>query len=163
MVGFLSLPLSWVSFTFSFYHVSFYQVGLLLFLVSTLLGSSWGCFSQVKSETQNQICPGSVKFPWFYLAAAKIWNGRLVLQLGYSSVLFGKQRKIHPQGLRAGQPKRRERPNLGSSSYFFFLPLSLPYVIWASQEGCLFHLRFSLHSSDFLLFHFCGLFPFFVF
>ena len=41
---------------------------------------------------------------------------------------------------------------------FFLLPLSLPYVTWASQEGCLFHLRFSLWSLDFLLFHFCGLF-----
>ena len=29
-----------------------------------------------------------------------------VLQLGYSSVLFGKQRKIHPQGMKAGRPKR---------------------------------------------------------
>ena len=37
-------------------------------------------------------------------------------------------------------------------------PLSLPYANWASQEGCLFHLRFSFQSSDFLLFHFCGLF-----
>ena len=72
----------------------------------------------------------------------------------YSSILFGKQRKIHPQGVRAGQPKRRkekrgQRPNSGSSFYMSFLcPLSLPYVNWASQEGCLCHLRFSLWSSD---------------
>ena len=46
---------------------------------------------------------------------------------------------------------------------FFLLPLSLLYVSWASQEGCLFYLRFSSLSSDFLLFHFCGFFPFFVF
>ena len=42
---------------------------------------------------------------------------------------------------------------------FFLLPLSLPYVNWASQEGCLFYLRYSLWSLDLSLFHFCGLFP----
>ena len=50
-----------------------------------------------------------------------------------------------------GQPKRCEekRLSLGSSFYmFFFLPLSLSYVSWARQEGCVFHLRFSLWSSD---------------
>ena len=55
-----------------------------------------------------------------------------MLQLGYSSVLLGKQKKIHPQGVRAGQPKRRE------------------------------DLRFSLWSLDVPLFYFCRLFPFFV-
>ena len=34
---------------------------------------------------------------------------------------------------------------------------------WASQECCLFHLRFSLQSSDLPLFYFHRLFPFFVF
>ena len=90
----------------------------------------------------------------------------------YSSVLFGKQRKIHPQGVRVGpyphlQPppkrceeKRGPRLNFGSSFYvIFLLPLSLLYVNWASQEGCLFHLRFSLWSSDLPLPYFCGLFP----
>ena len=43
------------------------------------------------------------------------------------------------------------------------LPLSLPHVNGTSQEGCLFHLRFSLRSSDFLLFHFHRFLPFFVF
>ena len=42
---------------------------------------------------------------------------------------------------------------------FFLLPLSLSYVNWTSQEGCLFHLRFSLHSLDLPLFHFPGLLP----
>ena len=40
--------------------------------------------------------------------------------------------------------------------YFFLLPLSLPYGNWASQEGCLFHLSFSLWSSDFLSSIFTG-------
>ena len=38
-------------------------------------------------------CWGSVWFPRFCLATAKIWSGRPVLQLCYSSVLFGKQGK----------------------------------------------------------------------
>ena len=92
-----------------------------------------------------------------------------VLLLGYSSVLFGKQRKVHPRGMRVGQPKRstekRERVSILAPRFIcfsFLLPLSLPYVNWASQEGCLFHLRFSLWSSDFLFFHLHRLFPFFV-
>ena len=83
----------------------------------------------------------------------------------YSSVLFGKQRKIYPQGMRVGRPKRckeKRNPqlNFGSSFYMFFLfLLSLPYVNWASRQGCLLYLRFSLWSSDFPLFYFCRLFP----
>ena len=42
---------------------------------------------------------------------------------------------------------------------FFLLPMSLPYVNWASQERCLLQLRFSLWSSDLSSFNFCGLFP----
>ena len=41
----------------------------------------------------------------------------------------------------------------------FLLPLSLPFVNWGSQEGCLFYLRFLPQSSDLPLFYFCGLFP----
>ena len=81
----------------------------------------------------------------------------------YSSVLFRKQRKIHPQGVRTWQPKRwkeretkqretdreseresdrdRETPWTFDSSFymFFLLPLGLPYVNWASQECCMFY------------------------
>ena len=42
---------------------------------------------------------------------------------------------------------------------FFSFPLGLPYVNWASQECCLFHLRSSLESWDLPLFCFHGLFP----
>ena len=45
---------------------------------------------------------------------------------------------------------------------FFFLPLSLSYVNCASQEGCLFYLRFLLQSSDLSLFY-SWAFPFFIF
>ena len=45
---------------------------------------------------------------------------------------------------------------------FFLLLLSLPYVNWATQEGCLFYLRSSLWSRpSFVLFSWA--FPFFVF
>ena len=72
-------------------------------------------------------------------------NGGPLSQLGYSSVLFGKQRKIYPQAVRAGQPKRRERFNFDSSFYMhFLLPPSLLYVNWNSQEGCL---TWGSHSS----------------
>ena len=49
--------------------------------------------------------------------------------------------------MRAGRPKRREerrnfQVNFGSFLYMFFLlPLSMPYINWASQEGCLFYLE----------------------
>ena len=82
-------------------------------------------------------------------------NGRPVLQLIYNSVLFGKQRKIHPRDVRASQPKRKEGLNFASSfDMLCLLTLSLPYVNWAGQERCLFHLRFSLWSLDFPLFYF---------
>ena len=83
-----------------------------------------------------------------------------VLQLCFSSVLFRKQRKIHPQVMRAGRPKEHEEKrsplspalNFGSSlCLLFLLPLSLPYVNWASQEGYLFYLRFSLFLCSIFL------------
>ena len=80
----------------------------------------------------------------------------------YSSVLFRKQRKIHLRDLREGRPKRCEEKrslqlSFGPSFYMFFLlPASLSYVNWASQEGCLFYLRFSLQSLDLPLFYFQG-------
>ena len=56
--------------------------------------------------------------------------------------------------------KRGQRLSFGSSFYMFFLlSLSLPCENWASQEGCLFYLKFSLQSSDLPLFYFRGLFP----
>ena len=64
----------------------------------------------------------------------------------YSSVLFGKQRKIHPQSMKQANPKdvkRRESRAVKGSILtlhficFFLLPLSLSCVNWVSQEGCL--------------------------
>ena len=150
---------------FRFHCRSFCRVGLLLCLASASQGQSQDCFSQVKSKKWHHICWRSVQFPWCCLTTAKIWNFRPVLQLSYSSLLFGKQRKIHSWGVRVGWPKRckekRERRlSFGSSLYMFYrLPLSLPHVNWASQEGCLLHLRSSLWSSELPLFHFHKFIP----
>ena len=100
---------------------------------------------------------------------------RSVLQL-YVTALFylENSRKIHPQGVRACQPKdtnkrkwgsvraqgEREKPGpLAPLFICFFLPPGQPYVNWTSQECCLYYLRSSLLSSDLPLFYFHGLFP----
>ena len=51
-------------------------------------------------------------------------------------VLSGKQRKVHPQGMRAGDPKGKALAS--SFCMFCLLPPSLPYANWASQEGGVF-------------------------
>ena len=97
-------------------------------------------------------------------------SDRSVLQLRVTAWFYlENKRKIHPQGVRACQPKRRketerdgERPGPLAPPFICFLssPLGLPYVNWASQECCLFYLRSSLQSSwDLPLFCFLGLFP----
>ena len=76
------------------------------------------------------------------------------------------QAKENTTSRRVGRPTqsgREERSSILAPLFicFFLLPLSLPYVNWASQEGCLFHLRFSLWSwsSDLPLFYVHRLFP----
>ena len=62
-------------------------------------------------------------------------------------------------GREEGREGGREREPFGSSFYmFFFLPLGLPYVNWASQECCLFYLRSSFQSSDLPLTFLCSIF-----
>ena len=72
--------------------------------------------------------------------------------------------KENASSRREGRPTQKMQKERGSIlAYlfmFFLLPLSLPYVNWASQEGDVFHLKFSLWSSDIPLFYFCELFPF---
>ena len=85
----------------------------------------------------------------------------------YSSVLLENKGKYILKAGRLADPKdtkRRETESepwpFGSSFYMFFLlPLSLPYVNWASQERCLFYLRSSLRSSDLPLIYFRSLCP----
>ena len=75
-------------------------------------------------------------------------------------------------GHEGGQPNRhreesreeKKRVSMLAPLYMIFLlPLSLPWVNWASQEGCLLHQKFSFWSLDLTLFYFCGIFSFFVF
>ena len=94
-----------------------------------------------------------------------------------SSVLFRKQRRIHPPDVKAGRLKRYEGKrcpstpppllpplNFGPSFYMIFSPPPiLSYVNWASQEGCLFYLRSHSGPWTFLCSVFCGLFPSFSF
>ena len=68
--------------------------------------------------------------------------------------------------MRECRPKRRKEKRGPPAQFwllflyiFSLLPLGLPYVNCAGQEGCLFYLRSSLWSSDLPLFYFCGLFP----
>ena len=151
MLGFLSPPLCWVFFAFCFHRRSFRWVGLLLCLASTSRGLSWVCFSQVKSESWHHRCWGSVWFPWFCLATAKIWSdGWISVKalysslrwtsvtvpcnlLGWTSVTALLQFYLESKGkyiLKAwwqADPKDEKRSsqlNLGSSfySFFFFFP-----------------------------------------
>ena len=78
-----------------------------------------------------------------------------VLQLGYSSLLFGKQRKIHPWGVRAGRPisrevKRRERLNFGSFlNVFFSSPWACSMKIGLARRDVCF--PWGSHSSPWTL------------
>ena len=94
---------------------------------------------------------------------------QLMLQLFY---LESKGKYILPRGMGAGsrltqKTGREEEPPAQFRLLFLYvfcffpslLPLGLPCVNWASQEGCLFNLKSSLGSSDLPLFHFHRLFP----
>ena len=159
-LGFLLLGLHWVSIAFSFHSTKFGWVVLLLCLASASQGLSQGCFSQLTLESQHQICQESVQFPRFCLTRAKISNTRPVLQLGYSSEFYSTSKgKYTLESWRWPSPKGEASLSLGFLHlYFVYSPLSLPYVNWASLEGGLLYLRFSLWFSDFLLFHFYGFF-----
>ena len=71
-------------------------------------------------------------------------NGGSVLQLCYTSVLFGMQKKTYPRGVRVGQKKERGSI-LAPLFLFFLLRLSLPCVnsidrravcfIWGSHSS----------------------------
>ena len=78
-------------------------------------------------------------------------------------------RKIHPRGMRACDPKTRREEHLSAGERESPLaplfmswpptpPPGLPSVNWVSRECCLFYLRSSLRSSDLPLFYFHGLF-----
>ena len=63
---------------------------------------------------------------------------------------------VRDRGTEAERQRGREAPSPLAPLFvcFFFFPLSLPYVNWASQECCLLYLRSSLLFSDLPLFYF---------
>ena len=87
-----------------------------------------------------------------------------MLQLGYSSELC--LAKDSTPSRSEGRLTANERPQSGlaSSPTCLLSRLSdLMQIGMAKKGACLFHLKFSLLSVDFLLFHFHGFFPFFIF
>ena len=100
-------------------------------------------------------------------AQFKLWTS-ITVQLQLSIIC--KQRKIHPRGLGVGRPKRceeKKREERGSVCASLFIYLFIfpppPEPALCKLGGLLFHLRFSLWSSNLPLFYFHQLFPFFVF
>ena len=94
----------------------------------------------------------------------KQWMDQYYSSLQLSFIWQAKENiSLRHEGKPTQETQRKEEPslNFGFSFYvFFLLSLSLPYINWAFQEGCLFYLRSSLQSSDLPLFYFFGLFPF---
>ena len=113
----------------------------------------WECVisSVLSCRSKNLKCQTSVTFQ-----LQLNLNSGPVLPLSYSSVLFGKQKGKYILET-WGQANSKAQFWL-LFLYVFYPPPSPSCVNWASQEGCLFHLRFSLQSSDFLFFHFCRFF-----
>ena len=109
----------------------------------------------------TNICWGSLEFPQFCLATAKIWSDERTSVIAQFCWQAKENISLRHEGKPTQETQRKEEPslNFGFSFYvFFLLSLSLPYINWAFQEGCLFYLRSSLQSSDLLLFYSCGLF-----
>ena len=97
------------------------------------------------------------------------WQGSVTAQLQLSFIWQAKENtSSRCEGRPTQKKQREERGSILASlfiCFFFFslLPLNLPYANWASQEGFLLLLRFSLWSSHVPLFYVRRLFPFFVF
>ena len=128
-------------------HISLVGSCFLVLISKTILLVGGGCnfLGSVLPQQKFEMTDGSV------------------LQLGITAqfYLVSKGKYILKAWGRADprDVKRSRRPNFGSSFYVFLLPLSLPYVKQASQEGCLLYLRFSLWSLDLPLFYFHRLCP----
>ena len=72
------------------------------------VGAKLRLLKPVTSKSRHQMCQGSVQFPRFCLATAKIWNGGPVSQFSYSSEFYSaSKRKAHLWGMRVGWSQRR--------------------------------------------------------
>ena len=127
--------------------------------------SLWYMVALTLNHVGGLLCRGSVWFPWFCLAAAKIWSDRWTRVTAQLKLSFIWQAKENTSSRCEGRSTGKKQREATREAQFWLLflyvlspPLNQPYVNWASQEGCLFHLRFSLQSLDLLLFYFRGLF-----
>ena len=136
MLGFLLLPPCWVFFMSASIAGAFTELGFCC--AWPLPHKGWADVISARLNLRNStVDVGGVCHFLGWPCCSK--NLRRWTDQCYSSVLFGKQRKIHPRGLSVGQPKdakRRVRLNFGSSFYMLFFSscLSLPYINWASEE-----------------------------
>ena len=101
----LSVPLHWVLFMFSFHCGSFRWVGLLLRLASTLRGQAEVISARLNPRSGTIDVGGVCNFPGLSRCSK---NLKQWMDQCYSSVLFGKQRKMHPWSVRVGRLKRLE-------------------------------------------------------
>ena len=138
-LGFLPLPLHWVFFPFSFHRGSFCWVGFLLCSASTLRGRAWVVSVRLNPRNGMIDVGGVCNFPASVSLQQKFEaTDGPVFQL---SCIWQAKEKT----------RREARGSIFAPLFlcFFLLLLSLPYVNWAGQEGCLFYLRFSLRSFVF--------------
>ena len=140
--GFLSLLLCWVSFAFSFHHMSFQQVGLLLGLVSTSLGPSWGCFSQVTFETWHPHVRGVYNF----LGSVSLQQRFEIADQCYSSVIA---QSFFLQTKAWGSASPKGESSISASSFYTFVsspPWACPMHVGLAKEGHVFF-TWSSHFS----------------
>ena len=115
--------------------------------------------SSVLSQQKFEATDGPVLQPHVISSKGPVLQVCVIAQFyfeGKGKYILEARRQADPKDL-----KRREAPGpiLAPLFIFLLLPPNLPYLNWASQEGCFFYLRSSLWSLDLLLFYFHGLFP----
>ena len=135
-LGFLSLSLCWVFFTFIFHHRSLAELGFWYAWPPPHKVQAKVVSSRLNPSHGTVYVPRRMWFPQFCLTTAKIWSNRQtnITAACYSSVLFGKRRKTHPWDMRAADPKdskRREAP-LSPGSMWAPLFRCFPFFsLWA--------------------------------
>ena len=124
MLGFLSLPLGWVSFTFSFHSVGFLRLGLLLCLATACGGQA-----EVASSSHIRVAApdmsGECVIPSFLSCHSKDLKRRtsVTAQLQLR-VYSASKRKAYLWGMRVGWSQRRGLDPLGLLLlYICLLPL----------------------------------------
>ena len=105
------------------------------------IGQAPGRRETYKKRSRNWACSAPYMSGDFVISSVLSHHSKNLKQPMDSSVLFGKQRKIHCEVWGQADSKDGKRESE------------------LKREGCLLHLRFSPWSSDLPLFSFHGLFP----